>query len=233
VQITDMQYWCVDRTKTCRGYWVETTTALYWLRDPSSKQGHVKVKVTGAFAANDNRYSNLLKATFPSPASQEDLHWLPRARMGLLSNLLDVFSDKEADRICNIGYTDKTPEELHHDLKTGSEEPYDLELLRSENNFVYTHLSGMFEPMNLLECNFLRALAELNSKRIWTTADYIESVRNAERRSNYTSAVQTGVNIAPSPSVRENDEVLEMRLQQVLQKLLVSLQAHTLKIYLT
>jgi hypothetical protein len=208
VQIDRLDLWCVNLSKKYRGYWFLTQKAMYWLRDPSMKQGNVHVRIKGS--KNYNIDANLsCPAVLPRPSSQEDLHWLPRARMGLIANIVDLFPETEVDEE-ELYYPTLTPEQLHAELKNGDDEPFDLELLRSEALFVYPHIRGVIEtePYILqaanadvgtnyekddekdsdkeedqVECAFLTSLKALTSTRVFSITDYQESAIRAEQRS--------------------------------------------------
>lgn len=212
VQINKMYLWCVNRSKTYRGYWIHTKTAIYWLRDPSTKQGniHVRIKGNGLLEEDVNENTTDIHmacaATLPRPASQEDCHWLQRARMGLVANIADLFPETEVDEE-ELYYPTLTPEQLHAELTNDvNDGPFDMELLRSEAAFTYAHLGGVLEKEpevklddnpdqddddddeNLdtakAECAFLTSLKSLTSTKVWTTAEYQRSALRAEGRTH-------------------------------------------------
>jgi hypothetical protein len=203
VQVTKLHSWSVDRTLHSRGYWVQSRSCFYRLQDPSSRQVKLKVTLKEAPDADSMDESDVFSMeTLPSPPSQEDLHWLQRARLGLISNIVDVFSLEEEDA---NQYSKMTPKELHDKLKPqtlGDDEPFDFELLKSEAEFARVHLSGAIGTNHL--CKFLTCLSELTSSKVWATGDYQESVLRAERRS-YTSC----------SSITSSNNII--RLQEALQ----------------
>ena len=106
IAIRNIQYWMVDRSKSLGGYWILT----------GSNSNNYNYPTTAANATNNNTtattsycYYRLLNPCTYRPGggvltSQTDLHLIPRLRLGLLSNLLDMFAtmdDETVNEFCS------------------------------------------------------------------------------------------------------------------------------------
>ena len=120
VRLSKLDRWVVNRSKEHRGYWVMTSSATYWLQDPC-----------------DQRIEDL--------ASQEDLHLQYRIRLGLLSVLIDHFSNMSDDEVVEASRTSPCDflSQLHDDnVSATAIDPNILSwtTVRPYANFLGTHL---------------------------------------------------------------------------------------------
>ena len=94
IVLKQLNHWEIDTSIKTRGIWIKTDIAWYYLKDPCN----VAVpKVTYSEEIKDGQrksqdQSNLdTDAFFPS---QESLHLPLRAKLGLLSNIIDIFTNQ-------------------------------------------------------------------------------------------------------------------------------------------
>ena len=185
VVLRRLNLWSIDRDYNDRGIWFQTNDAWYKLEQPS------KDKVDGQ--------------------SQEDLHLELRAKFGLVSNLLDMLTEKS--RALNLDnffglHDSRTPSESHSVLTPKPEqlerypglptEPFDLDLLQREATFVKQHISDC--GVDFAKSNFVKGLTEMEKewKRIQKSPkkktgdkkedvddefDYLASAKAAGKRS--------------------------------------------------
>jgi hypothetical protein len=86
VQLDDLELWSVDRSRSYRGYWVYTNTttnhaALYCLEEPDTVQPRRQ------HSANSNSNSSTPDLDSQLLPSQEQVHLMHRAHLGVISNL--------------------------------------------------------------------------------------------------------------------------------------------------
>ena len=168
--------WSIDRDHVDRGIWFGTKDAWYKLEQPCTAKVY-------------------------NGKSQEDLHVKLRAKFGLVSNLLDMFT--ESSKALNLEsfyglHACRSPLESHSLLSPSRQglaenpelvaEPFDLELLKREAKFVSDHLSGCHEDLTET-CMFIKGLAAMEKE--WKasgkasaedTFDYLASAKAAEAR---------------------------------------------------
>jgi hypothetical protein len=142
--------WALDRSHQHRGIWVQTDIAWYWLKRPCSIRSTVKLRIKGI-------PNVCLEATIPS---QEDLHTILRAKLGLVSNWCDLllFDEKDPDsRTLLKRHSRHRPEQIYEELSPGPEllerypdrshEPFDAILqfqVPGISSFVKSHLFGWY-----------------------------------------------------------------------------------------
>lgn len=152
--LTKLIHWEIDSSFQHRGIWVKTDSAWYYLKDPC----HVSVPRVTYFdsedknATSDNHPSSSTKTTVaidptssfqkhlaqdPYLPSQATLHIPLRAKIGLLSNILDIFSEKKGDK-------DSFYAPLH--AKVSVEESY--RMLSLDSNLLKTKYSHLSPPIN-------------------------------------------------------------------------------------
>ena len=180
VVLRRLNLWSIDRDYNDRGIWFQTNDAWYKLEQPC-------------------------KAPIWNGQSQGDLHLELRAKFGLVSNLLDMLTEKsKALNLDNFfGLHDsRTPSESHSVLTPKPEqlerypmlptEPFDLDLLMREATFVKQHISDC--GVDFAKSNFIKGLTEMEKewKKIQKKAggrkdiddfDYLASAKAAEKRS--------------------------------------------------
>jgi len=198
IVINRLNIWILDCTTQSRGFWVESSNAWYKLKHPCPVGIPISVKLKDDL--------DLGEAVLPS---QADLHLPLRAKFGLLSNILDIFSEEfagEPHYYLNL-HACRTPTETYQilsredvTLENQSEsnnlelaEPFDLELLRYSAGFIKRHLSN-FHPNLTTNCEFVKGLSRFENDFVnsynglkWTAETYRDSAEQAEKRSNRTS----------------------------------------------
>ena len=169
--------WAFDRSKSDRGIWVATKGggARYKLLQPDAEAVSLDATITVGEGAGEEAAAaetadvrrTAVEATLPS---QSDVHLPLRARLGLLSNLVDLLSepfgggdgdgdggDGEEEANYVPIHAVRTPAAIHALLSPTPEilaqhntseeplnsEPFDLELLRECPGFVRRHLAAM------------------------------------------------------------------------------------------
>lgn len=179
VQIHGLKTWAFDRHFEDRGIWVQSRNAWYKLEQPS----------TDLIALSDG-----------SQTSQDILHQPLRAKIGLLSNIIDMmsFSDPFVKK-----YSKMSPLQSYHAICLTDEEtqinpkicdvPFDVYLLRRDPLFVKKHLKDWNSRLSQT-CPFMKGLTELSTilklakkkKEQWALEDfdYSSSAKDAEERSN-------------------------------------------------
>ena len=90
VVITKPSTWVFDRTKSNRGIWVTTGISRGWYRLKQPNTDPVELDTTITLKKSGQPESPSRKASLPS---QETVHLPLRARLGLLSNLVDLLSE--------------------------------------------------------------------------------------------------------------------------------------------
>jgi len=183
VVLRRLNLWSIDRDYNDRGIWFSTNDAWYKLEQPC-------------------------KARVYNGQSQADLHLPLRAKFGLVSNLLDMLTEKS--KALNLDsffglHDSRTPSESHcvltpkpHQLDRYPflpTEPFDLNLLQREATFVKQHIQDC--GVDFAKSDFVRGLVEMEKewKRIQKDNtktsgkndtddfDYLASAKAAEKRS--------------------------------------------------
>lgn len=181
--------WSVDRDNELRGIWAQTDRAWYWLKRPCSRQTTypVHISVDGIQQTNDH---SSVDVTYPS---QDELHLELRAKLGLVSNLCDLFLfDETPDSFALLTrHANQTADALHKELTPSpqllakfpnrSPEPFDLQLLKRHATFIKNHFLG-FHPQFPPKCAFATALKQTVMSREWTRDELLASALAAERR---------------------------------------------------
>jgi hypothetical protein len=142
--------WALDRSHEHRGIWVQTDIAWYWLKRPCSLRSTVRLRIKGIPDLS-------LEATIPS---QEDLHTVLRAKLGLVSNWCDLllFDENDPDsRTLLKRHSRHRAEQIYEELSPGPEllerypdrshEPFDRTLqfkVPGVSLFVQSHLFGWY-----------------------------------------------------------------------------------------
>lgn len=156
VELTEMEYCSVDRSKLYRGYWIHTPQSLYWLRQPDTATG---------FSSSEELPLR----------SQEQVHLAARAQLAVLSNVLDnVLLRPKAANLAS-----KTVSQVHkewtsaqlgldadiniHDIDINIKEPFNKMLLAKFKAFVGQHLidpASMipFHPAYTAKSAFIKSL---------------------------------------------------------------------------
>jgi hypothetical protein len=180
--------WSVDRDNELRGIWAQTDRAWYWLRRPCSRQITYPVHVT--VDGIEQSMENSCHVTYPS---QDELHLELRAKLGLVSNLCDLFLfDETPDSFALMArHATQSPEALHKELTPSpnlaakfpdrSPEPFDLQLLKCHVTFIKNHFLG-FHPQFPTTCAFANALKPTVTLREFTREELLASALAAERR---------------------------------------------------
>jgi hypothetical protein len=177
--------WDIDKaTDDLRGIWVETEEAWYKLKQPSKESPKFKIKIPGYQESID-------KTLFAHLPDQAHLHLELRAKLGLISNLSDIFDESDPESVAYVKeMVDKKPGDLHRDLCPSQDfldefpdrakEPFDLQLLRNVPDFVK---SCLVNPETFLNdsSTFIRSLKN-PTKKVFTPEEYEESAKLAEKR---------------------------------------------------
>jgi hypothetical protein len=127
-----------------------------------------------------NDVFHLLKV--PS-VEQNPKHTQVRARFGLLSNIVDLFTPTSGDVPKHLieELHDMTPKEVHAHMSCDDKEPFDLKLLLESTDFLQTHLRQFFEGHTSKE--FWKGIAKKQKKKTFKEDDYKHSAILAEERS--------------------------------------------------
>jgi hypothetical protein len=181
VRLDDLVCWAIDRDSTLRGIWVQTTSGIwYLLKEPCQHQAHVDLNIT---VSGQQVQGETVTGTLPA---QVEYHIEYRAKLGLISNLADIFlfdgDDKYLER-----HSKKPAKDLHEELLPAKQmlakyperasEPFDLELLKRYPLFVFAHFQDLLPP----RCKFLTSLKNATGDH-WTAQDFIASAEAAEAR---------------------------------------------------
>lgn len=160
--------WSVERNSELRGIWVQTERAWYWLKRPCSLQRTCSVHVTVNGTREES--TNSCVATFPS---QDERHLELRAKLGLVSNLCDLFLFDESPDSLDLlkRHIHKNPDDLHEELKPSPEllakfpdrspEAFDLQLLKDHAQFITSHFLGFHEGFPN-KCVFVNGLKQIS-----------------------------------------------------------------------
>ena len=179
VRISSLASWCIDRSKSGRGIWIQGQRGWYKLKEPDRtviEIGRITVRCPSLDAADDNGSEKAnLRATLPS---QSQLHLTLRAQFGLLSNLLDLLSEPYNNNSNNYVpvHARRSPANIHALLSPNDEtfqkfnseeeplnrEPFDLELLERCPGFVREQLLN-YHPLLHEGCAFMKRLSAMSS----------------------------------------------------------------------
>lgn len=201
IVLTALMHWDIDLSFQMRGIWVKTESAWYYLKDPC----HSSVLRVSYFDAPTTSHS-------PDPylPSQATLNLPLRAKLGLLSNILDMLSEKrdsdDDDYVYAKIHATIPVEKCHYTLCLDStilktkyshikpplnEEPFDINLLKQKGvaKFIRNLLINYHEALSD-ESIFIKSFDELEqldqkkvNQHVWRDDDYRESAQVAERRS--------------------------------------------------
>jgi hypothetical protein len=155
VELTEMEYCCVDRGKLYRGYWIRTPEALYWLRQPDTATG-------------------TCSSTATDMPSQEQVHLPARAQLAVLSNVLDHVllrpdAAQWAKRTVTQVHKEWNPaQHADADSNGNANEPFNKALLAKYKVFVGQHLLDPgsripFHPAYTAKSAFIKSLKVMSS----------------------------------------------------------------------
>jgi len=196
VSIHSLKSWCIDRSHHGRGIYIQTSTAFYWLKEPSKDL----VKVINSEDIYDKNTNEHPTTSF---ISQEIVHNPMRARLGLLSNIIDIFSDQKYNFV--YLYAKRSSTNIHCLLRPNqrimdrynnategplNKEPFDLNLLKKIPEFVRRNMENLHDFLPD-ECAFFESIREFeqqlkeNQRKVvpWTEEEYIASANASEQRS--------------------------------------------------
>lgn len=165
IELSALEFYSVDRTKIYRGFWFHSPAALYRIQLPDK--------------------------TIPAPnlPSQEQLHLPSRAKLAILSNIIDkVLHVPNA-----IVWAGKTVTQVHKELTAAANgtEPFNKVLLAKFNTFVAQHLdAGAVLPFHRSFTNkssFVKSLKTMKSKGSMNNNKLIELTLQAEAISEQTA----------------------------------------------
>jgi len=173
VILSQLKQWCIDLSYEKRGIWIQTCSAWYYLKEPCTT------------------------TPLSSSISQESIHLPLRAKLGLLSNIFDLLSERSYSymaihnkrTVTNIHALlspQKDVIEQHNrpPVETLNTQPYDLDLLTDcAADFVKFHLVGV-HPKLEKGCRFMESLDVLRkiNQKEWKEEKFIQSAREAEKR---------------------------------------------------
>jgi hypothetical protein len=226
IQTKNVSYWCVDRFGEYRGYWIETQGALYWLKRPCSRRGFASLTVAfhGITDDDKNNIHKPLEIDFPSPSSQQDLHFQQEARLALLFNIIDVFTYCFCQASRPKDPAEMSLQNIYDWLKKelNNEEPFDWNLLHSESTFVHNHLMGLYGEHDELQGKFLQTLPDLEVlTEHWTKGDYLTSIQLSNERTQRLASKVNLLGRTPSHDIAGR-KGLESRLEQIMSTFQVS-----------
>ena len=204
VVLTKLKSWEVDLSLTWRGIWVETESACYYLKDPC----HVAVPRVTYFDGDEQNKSSSLLAKDPYLPSQMSLDLILRAKISLLSNIIDIFCEKKGNKSHHYAplHAKIRVEESHKMLSLDSsllklkykhvkpvlnEEPFDLKLLKQKEvtMFVWKCLRNYHLTLSD-NSTFMKSLLALTKEQEsqkqhqneWREIDYQKGALIAEKR---------------------------------------------------
>lgn len=217
VELLNLKQWMFEKSNSYRGVWVKTPSAWYYLKEPC----HVAVpRITHYFESDQNgsmssqKNGNDDKSSSSTPKQVSKDPYLPsqaslfvrlRAKLCLLSNILDIFSEKKGDNEFHYAplHSKHGVHECHKMLALNTnflktkyqhlqppiiDEPFDMDLLKQKGvaKFIREQLRNYHLALTD-ECMFLKSLLEIDTpsgttKNEWRDKEYRQSATKAEKR---------------------------------------------------
>lgn len=222
VLLSSIKSWVIDRSHDNRGIYVQTSTAFYWLKEPCKDTVDIGGNEQAIGTPNDNQPSTNI-------TSQEIIHQPIRAKFGLLSNLIDMFSDQNYNFV-NF-YAKRSITNTHCLLRPNAEilarydtseeplnkEPFDLNLLKQFPEFVRRNMENLHDMLPN-ECVFFYSIKEFEQqfkerqrKLVpWSDEEYIESAEASESRSGRHSWGE----LKPNVKKARPNRLIEIRIME-------------------